>query len=145
MEIIESVTPKEEALLKELKEYKYSKNNNNYSVKLGKYSENKIIIKIQSLSIINSNYFQYINDLNELQKIHKSFRYFDSIDETLTSLNEIFESNKYELDIKDNDKISLILKIPKFGKGEENIVLEMKKHYLSLNNISEDLIKKLII
>ena len=37
----------------------------------------------------------------------------------------------------------LVIKIPKFGKGEETITIEMKKNILSINNICENLIQKI--
>ena len=36
----------------------------------------------------------------------------------------------------------LLLKIPKFGKGEETVLIEIKKNSLSLKNICENLIQK---
>ena len=126
-----------------LKEFKYSKNNNNFSINLGKHTENKIIIKIKSLLMIKECYYQNIYNLDELRGLHKSFRYFDTIDEALTSFIDIFESNKYELDIKEDEKMFLVVKIPKFGKGEETITIEMKKNILSINNICENLIQKI--
>ena len=126
-----------------LKEFKYSKNNNNFSINLGKHTENKIIIKIKSLLMIKECYYQNIYNLDELRGLHKSFRYFDTIDEALTSFIDIFESNKYELDIKEDEKMFLVIKIPKFGQGEETITIEMKKNILSINNICENLIQKI--
>ena len=125
-----------------IKEFKYSKNNNNFSVKIGKTSGNKIIIIIKSLLLVKENYYQNIFSLEELQKFNKNFRCFDNIDEALSGLIEIFETNKYELISKENDKMFLLLKIPKFGKGEETVLIEIKKNSLSLKNICENLIQK---
>ena len=125
-----------------IKEFKYSKNNNNFSVKIGKTFGNKIIIIIKSLLLVKENYYQNIFSLEELQKFNKNFRCFDNIDEALSGLIEIFETNKYELISKENDKMFLLLKIPKFGKGEETVLIEIKKNSLSLKNICENLIQK---
>ena len=115
-----------------LKEFNYTKNNDKYLIQIGKIlSKNKIIIKINSQSSVDDGYYTNELDLEQLQKIHKSFRFFDTIEETLTSLIDIFESNKYELDIEEN-KIMLKLKVPKFGSGEDTISIEIKKNVYHL-------------
>ena len=112
------------------KEFKYPKNNN-YSILIGKSSENKLTVKIKTQSDLKINFFQNIYNLEELHNLDKSFRSFDTIDEALSGFVSIFESNKYDLDIEENEKIFLILKIPKFGKGEQIVNIEMKKKFFS--------------
>ena len=128
-----------------LKEFNYTKNNYKYLIQIGKnLFKNKIIIKINSQSSVDDGYYTNELDLEQLQKIHKSFRFFDTIEETLTSLIDIFESNKYELDIEEN-KIMLKLKVPKFGSGEDTISIEIKKKCLSFENLCKNLCKKINI
>ena len=73
----------------------------------------------------------------------KSFRSFDTIDEAFSGFISILESNKYDLELKEYEKIILILKIPKFGKGEEIVNIEMKKNLFSFQNICQNLIQKI--
>ena len=93
--------------------------------------------------MVKETYYKNSFTLEELQKLHKNFRCFDNIDEALAGLLEIFEENKYELVSKENDKMFILLKIPKFGKGEETILIEIKKNSLSLKNICDNLIQKI--
>ena len=125
-----------------LKEFKYPKNNN-YSILIGKSSENKLVIKIKNQSELKINFFQNIYNLEELKNLDKSFRSFDTIDEALSGFISILESNKYDLNIKENGKIFLILEIPKLGKGEEKVNIEMKKNLFSFQSICKNLIKKI--
>ena len=125
-----------------VKEFKYPKNNN-YSILIGKSSENKLFVKIKNQSELKINFFQNIYNLEELQNLDKSFRSFDTIDEAFSGFISILESNKYDLEFKGKEKIFLILKIPKFGKGEEIVKIEMKKNLFSFQNICKNLINKI--
>ena len=145
MDSSQILTPKDDNIIKDsiLKEFIFTKNNNNYSIKLGKTSEDKILIKIKSLIIIQEIYYQNSFTLEQLKTINKNFRICDNIDEALNYIIEIFASNKYELNFQEKEKIFLILKIPKFGNGEESISIEMKKKFFSVKNSFENLIEKI--
>ena len=145
MDSSQILTPKDDNIIKDsiLKELIFTKNNNNYSIKLGKTSEDKILIKIKSLIIIQEIYYQNSFTLEQLKTINKNFRICDNIDEALNYIIEIFASNKYELNFQEKEKIFLILKIPKFGNGEESISIEMKKKFFSVKNSFENLIEKI--
>ena len=124
------------------KKFKYPKNNN-YLILIGKSSDNRLIIKIKTQSELKINFFQNIYTLEELHYLDKSFRSFDTIDEALSGFISILESNKYDLEFKEYEKIFLILKIQKFGKGEQIVNIEMKKNLFSFQNICQNLIKKI--
>ena len=124
------------------KEFKLSNEKVEYIVEIGKLSstENlgiKLKENISSVKVYYSNIF----NLEELRNIHKSFRVFDNINEAVTNIQVIFEEKKVNIK-KENDNIFLILKIPKIGRGEDLISIELNKKSLSLQELNENLSKE---
>jgi hypothetical protein len=125
--------------LKQIKEYKLINNEKEYLIQLGKTSiKENIGFKIKETSpdqkII---YVKYLS-LEELQKISKSFRVFDNIDEALTSIEDIFQENNASIK-SENDNLYINLQINKVGKGKELVELKLEKRAFSLKEMNEKL------
>ena len=116
--------------IKEPKEFNLIHNQKDYIVLIGKSSKlEKLGIQLKE-SDFNLNFF-YENffNLEELKNINKYFRIYDNIDEVIPDIEAIFEEKKFSIKFE-NDKLMVILKFNKIGKGEELISLELKKiHY----------------
>ncbi len=127
---------KEEISLK--KEYKYTLNEKDYLIQIGKINSDKLLIKIRELSSISNVFYENNFTLEKLQKLSKIFRYYDNIDETIENLYDIFEEKNYSIKIE-NNKLFLIIKLNKGIKGDENINIELFSKNFSLQNIVNNL------
>ena len=126
-------------------EFKYEKeiiiDNNKYLIKLGKMidKQEELIIFIKEENEISSLYYQDAFSLEQLYKINKCFKFFDSIDETIESLKEII--NEKRIQIRKNDLfLECLIKINKIVKGEEEFTIKLSKNNLSSGKIIEYLI-----
>jgi len=139
---ISLITPENKLSFIDKKEFKILNKKIEYIIEIGKLSpsENLGIKLKENLTSVK---FYYSNNFNleELRNIHKSFRAFDNINEAVSNFQDICEEKKVNLKIE-NDNIFLILKIPKIGKGEDLISIELKKNSLSLQEINEILSKE---
>ena len=140
---ISLITQEQKLSFLDKKEFKISNKKVEYIVEIGKLSSSenlgiKLKENLTSVKVYYSNNF----NLEELRNIHKSFRAFDNINEAVSNFQDIFEAKKVNLKIE-NDKIFLVLKIPKIGKGEDLISIELKKKSLSLEEINENLSKEI--
>ena len=140
--LITPAKPENDLTLLDKKEFKISNEKVEYIVEIGKLSstENlgiKLKENISSVKVYYSNIF----NLEELRNIHKSFRVFDNINEAVTNIQVIFEEKKVNIK-KENDNIFLILKIPKIGRGEDLISIELNKKSLSIEELNENLSKE---
>ena len=140
---ISLITQEQKLSFLDKKEFKISNKKVEYIVEIGKLSSSENLgIKLkENLTLVKVYYSNNFN-LEELRNIHKSFRAFDNINEAVSNFQDIFEAKKVNLKIE-NDKIFLVLKIPKIGKGEDLISIELKKKSLSLEEINENLSKEI--
>ena len=126
---ISLITTENDFSLSSKKEFKLFDEKTEYIIEIGKESSSeKLGLKLKEQSSSNNFYYSLFLNLEELQKINKSFRYFDTINEAISSIQDIFEEKNVSLKIENNN-IFLILKIRKIGKGEDFISLELKKIY----------------
>ena len=141
---ISLITPENDISFIDKKEYKLSIEKAEYIVEIGKLSlSEKLGIKLKENSSQINVYYSNSFNLEELQNVHRSFRYFDNINEAVSNIQEIFEEKKVDLkNENENDTICLILKIHKIGKGEDLISIELKKNNSSLQEINENLSKE---
>ena len=118
--------------------------NVNYLIKFGKFKseQEELIIFVKEENIISSGYHQESFSLDNLQKLSKCFRFFDSIDETIDCLKEVIEDNKISIK-KDLDVLNSMVKLNKAGKGEEEVNLKLTKNSLSTGKIVESLIEQI--
>ena len=136
---ISIITPENNFSLSSKKEFKLIQEKTEYIIEVGKSSSSeKLGLKLKEQSSSNNFYYSLFLNLEELQKINKSFRYFDNINEAISSIQDIFEEKNVSLKFENNN-IFLILKIRKIGKGEDLISLELKKNALTLQELCENL------
>ena len=83
--------------------------------------EEELIIFVKEENIISSGYYQESFTLDNLQKLSKCFRMFDTIEETIDALKDVIEANKVSIK-KDLDILNFIVKFNKAGKGEEEVI-----------------------
>ena len=129
-------------------DFKYEKKllleNINYLIKLGKIKdkEEELIIFVKEENVISSGYYQESFTLDNLQKLSKCFRFFDTIDETIDALKDVIEANKISIK-KDLDILNFMVKFNIAGKGEEEVNLKLSKNSLSIGKIVEGLIEQI--
>ena len=118
--------------------------NVNYLIKFGKFKseQEELIIFVKEENVISSGYYQESFSLENLQKLSKCFRIFDTIDETIDCLKEVIEAQKISIK-KDLDVLNSMVKLNKAGKGEEEVNLKLTKNSLSTGKIVETLIEQI--
>jgi hypothetical protein len=125
--------------LKQIKEYKLINNEKEYLIQLGKTSTNENIgFKIKEISSDQKIIYGKYLSLEELQKISKSFRVFDNIDEALTIIEDIFQEKNASIK-SENDNLYINLQINKVGKGKEIVEIKLEKRAFSLKEMNEKL------
>ena len=139
---ISLITPENNISFSFKKDFKLSHEKTEYIIEVGKTStQEKLGLKLKESSS-NVYYSTYFN-LEELQNVSKYFRCFDNINEAITSIQDIFEEKKCSLKIENNN-VFLMIKVPKIGKGEDLIQLQLNKCSLSLHEICDNLSKEII-
>ena len=98
----------------------------------------RIGFKIKEISSDKKIIYDKYLTLEELQKISKSFRVFDNIDEALTIIEDIFQENNISIK-SENDNIYINLQINKVGKGKEIIEIKLEKRAFSFKEMNEKL------
>ena len=118
--------------------------NVSYLIKFGKFKseQEELIIFVKEENVISSGYYQESFSLENLQKLSKCFRIFDTIDETIDCLKEVIEAQKISIK-KDLDVLNFMVKLNKAGKGEEEVNLKLTKNSLSTGKIVESLIEQI--
>ena len=128
--------------------FKYEKKllleNINYVIKFGKLKdkEEELIIFVKEENVISSGYYQESFTLDNLQKLSKCFRFFDTIDETIDALKDVIEANKISIK-KELDILNFVVKLNRGGKGEEEVDLKLSKNSLFTGKIIEGLIEQI--
>ena len=127
--------------IKYINEYKINSENSIYAVKIGKIitQSEELTIFVKNENIINRDYYQSNFSLENLQKMNKIFRQYDTIDETIDTLKDIISEKKWSFK-KENDLLFIIFKIKKLGKGEEEFNLKLEKKNEETGKIIDNLI-----
>ena len=134
--------PENDLTLLDKKEFKLSNEKVEYIIEIGKLSSTENLgIKLKENTSSTKVYYSNNFNLEELRNIHKYFRFFDNINEAVSNIQEIFEEKKVNIKLE-NGNIFLILKIPKIGKDEDLISIELSKKSLSLEELNENLSKE---
>ena len=125
------------------KEYKLTINEKDFLIQIARplNSEN-LYINAKEISSISNVFYEETFTLEQLKNINRSFRYFDTIDELIINIYQIFEEKKAFLKIEDN-KLYIIFKINKGLVGNEEISIKLKSENLSLDNICISLCKEI--
>jgi len=123
----------------QVKEYKLINNEKEFLIQIGQTSTNERIgFKIKEISSDQKIIYGKYLTLEELQKISKSFRVFDNVDEVLTIIEDIFQEKNASIK-SENDNLYLNLQINKLGKGKEIVKIKLEKREFSLKEMNEKL------
>lgn len=125
------------------REYKFSLNETNYLIRIGGNSE-QLIINVRQASSVSKIFYEESLTLEQLQKLSRSFRYYDNINEAISNIYEIFENKKFSIQ-KDNNNICLIIKLNKGISGEENVNIGLRAKNNSIQNVCENLCEEIIV
>ena len=125
-----------------INEYKLNFENIIYLLKIGKIVNEEIIIFVKIENMIETVYYQNNFSLENLQKMNKIFRQFDTIDETIDALKDIISDKNIKIK-KENDELFIIFKFKKLGKGEEEIIFKLSKNNIENGKIIENLISNI--
>ena len=130
--------------IKFINEYKINLENKIYAVKIGKILDEieELTIFVKNENEIDREYYQSNFSLENLQKMNKIFRQFDTIDETIDALKEIISEKNIALK-KENDVLFVIFKLKKLGKGEEELNLKLSKNNIETGKIIDGLISNI--
>ena len=122
------------------KEYKISKNNIQFSVKL--CCSEQISITLYEINTISSFYYVANLTLMSMIKLNKIFKIYDSLEEAFNFLEKNFDKNKVDINIS-GENISLVIKIfSPFGQ-EEEIVIPLEKKIKDKSLMDETLCKEI--
>ena len=102
----------------------------------------ELIIFVKEINNLNSFCYKSSFSLETLQKMNKSFRQFDSIEEVIDILKEIITEKKISIK-KIKLDLDIIFKLKRPGKGEEEIHFFLNKTNLPTEKIIENLINKI--
>ena len=130
--------------IKFINEYQLNFENIFYLLKIGKIENEieEIIIFVKIENNIDTVYYQNNFTLDNLQKMNKIFRQFDTIDETIDALKDII-SDKNIIIKKENDELLIKFKFKKLGKGEEELIFKLTKNNIENGKIIENLISNI--
>ena len=107
-----------------IKEYNLEKDNELFSLKIGKINENEIFFYIISTnnSILT---FESKYSLDDLCKINQSFRFFNSINDLINAFDTMVNNKKIFIEKNQNDNLSIKLGIllSNFIGKEEKILI----------------------
>jgi len=137
--LIEKPKGESNLALNQAKEYKLISSEKEYLIQLGKTSSNERIgFKIKEVSSEAKIFYGKYLSLEELQKISKSFRVFDNIDEALTSIEDLFQESNASIK-SENENLYINLQINKVGKVKEIVEIKLDKRAFSLKEMNEKL------
>ena len=131
---------KEEKINKESK-YELNYENKKYILILNITESNLLIFKLKEVNVISSKYYISKTNLDDLMKIDKQFRLYDTMDEVFDTLNDILNINQaYIQKIKDNLVIKFMFPLP--GNKKKEIIIPLKIENFEQKNINDELVKK---
>ena len=104
----------------------------------------QLIINVRQVSSASKIFWEGAFTLDQLQKLSKSFRYYDNTNELISNIYEIFNDKKYSIN-RENNNMQLTFKLPKGISGEENIILGLKPKSNSIEMVCEILCEEINI
>ena len=127
----------------DIKEYNICLDNQEFQIQLGKLSS-KIVFKMEEKNSINNYYYKADFTLEDLKKINKLFRIFDSITEAFDEINEIFKNKKVIIKTESKEELILCLNISSFSSSKvEDIPLKIKKVFYKKEKTEEILLNEI--
>ena len=129
--------------INESKEYIIDLEKFKFNVQIGKINKNSIIFfQINELNSFSNVFYESYYSLDDLKKISKLFRIFDTIDEAYNEFNEIFKNKKLNIE-KELNGIILQLNLTNLSSKIENISLKIEKKNLSIEKSYEKICNEL--
>ena len=129
----------EEKIIKESKyELNYEKKNFILILILTEYN---LIFKLKEKNIISSKYYISKNNLDDLIKIDKQFRAYDTINEIFELLIDILNINQAFIQKKE-DYLVIKFLFPLPGNKKKEIIIPLKIENFEQKNINDELVKK---
>ena len=127
-----------------VKEYEIELNNEIYTLKIGKFSnETEINFSINqnnnSLLLFEGNY-----SLNDLCKINQSFRFFNSINELINSFDNLVSNKKILIEKNENISLKLGILMSNFMGKEDKVLIDLKLNELPEKVGNKKLLEKII-
>ena len=123
--------------INESKEYIIDLEKFKFNVQIGKINKNSIIFfQINELNSFSNVFYESYYSLDDLKKISKLFRIFDTIDEAYNEFNEIFKNKKLNIE-KELNGIILHLNLTNLSSKIEDISLKIEKKNLSIEKSYE--------
>ena len=122
-----SIKLESEKEAKNIIEYIILSNNRKYQIKLGKLIDPpKIVFYAKEINILKQFSYKSEFSLNDLKKISKLFRIFDTIEEAFINIDKLINSQKIE--IKEGlNEMNLNLTISNIHSQIENVCFKIKK------------------
>jgi len=129
----------EEKIIKESK-YELNYENNNFILILI-LTECNLIFKLKEKNIISSKYYISKNNLDDLIKIDKQFRAYDTINEIFELLIDILNINQAFIQKKE-DYLVIKFLFPLPGNKKKEIIIPLHIENFEQKNINDELVKK---
>ena len=131
---------KEEKIKKESK-YELNYENKKYNLIIYITKSNLLIITLKETNVISSKYYISKNNLDDLIKIDKQFRVYDTINEVYEVLNEILNIKQFSIqNIQDNLSIKFLFSLP--ANNLKEIIIPFQIQNFEQKFINDELIKK---
>ena len=113
-----------------------------YNLSLILLESNKLILKMKEMNSFTTSYYISINTLEDLSKIDKQFRSYDTEGEVFETLNDILNTNQALIQ-KSNENFSINFCFPLPGNKKKEILIPLKSKNCEQKNISNEIIKKI--
>jgi len=129
--------------IKEESKYELNYENKKYNFIIQITESNLLILILKEIDDISSNYYISKNNLDDLIKIDKQFRAYDTINEVYEILKDILNIEKASIQIiKDNLVLNFSFPLPANKKKEIIIPFQIKNFHQKI--INDKFIKKII-
>jgi len=129
----------EEKIIKESKYELNYENKNFYLILI--LTESNLIFKLKEKNIISSKYYISKNNLDDLIKIDKLFRAYDTINEIFELLIDILNINQAFIQEKEDYLvINFLFSLP--GNKKKEIIIPLHIENFEQKNINDELVKK---
>ena len=136
------ITPGDsEEIISEESVYELTFEDKKYILTLSVTSSNKLIFKLKEDNIVASTYYMTINYLEELTKIDKQFRLYDTESEVYETLKDILNSKQCLIQ-KINENLVLTFLFPLPGNKKREIIIPLITKNYDQKDLNDGLVKK---
>ena len=135
------VNSNDDKIKKEIK-YELSFENTKYILMLIITESNLLILKLKEMNNFLSTYYMSKYHLDDLNKLNKYFKFYESEIEVFNGLNDILKENKASIEKFQNDLgIKFIFPFP--GNKTKEIVIQIKRKEMDQNETNNELIRRI--